>query len=206
MSIARRLAGAGGWAFWGWTALASMGVALFSYRYIPMAGPLADPVLENPFSASWLQIHAASAATALLIGSFQLIPALRRRVPGAHRWMGRLYAACCLAGGVSGLLLALGSTAGPIATAGFGALALVWLFTTIQAWRLAMQRRFADHRAWMIRSWALTLAGVTFRIDLLLIPMLGLSFVDGYRISSWLCWVGNIAAAEIYLRLRPRPG
>ena len=52
----------------------------------------------------------------------------------------------------------------------------------------------------MIRSFALTFAAVTLRLYLPLIPLLGLSFIDGYRAVSFLCWIPNLIIAELYLR------
>ena len=117
-----------------------------------------------------------------------------------HRWLGRTYVFACLTGGVGGLILAFGSTAGPIATAGFGGLAVIWIISNIQGWRAARARRFDAHRAWMIRSFALTFAAVTLRLYLPLIPFTGVPFVVGYRAISFLAWVPNLIAAEIYLR------
>jgi uncharacterized membrane protein len=190
---------------WAVAALLSVAVALFSLRYLAWTGPLPETVIENPFAMPWLPIHAAAAATALLVGAFQLLPRVRARLPRLHRWNGRLYVLACAIGGVTGLVLALGSTAGPVATAGFGTLGIAWLFATLLAWRRAVQRRFAEHRAWMIRSWALTFAAVTLRLYLPMIPFFDVSFMDGYRAISFLCWTANLAAAELYLLARPRP-
>jgi hypothetical protein len=63
-----------------------------------------------------------------------------------------------------------------------------------------MQRRFVEHRAWMIRSFALTFAAVTLRIYLPILEQLPVPFEDGYRAISFLCWVPNLLAAELYLR------
>ena len=52
----------------------------------------------------------------------------------------------------------------PIAVAGFALLDLAMLFTTATALRMIVARRVADHRRWMIRSFALILAGVTLRL------------------------------------------
>ena len=191
-----------GRALWAVAALLSLGIALFSYRYLAMAGPLAPNVIENPFAAPWLPIHAGSAATALLVGAFQFLPGVRARAPRLHRYAGRIYVLACTLGGISGLMLALGATAGPIATAGFGTLGIAWLFATLQGWRLAMALRFAEHRAWMIRSWALTFAAVTLRLYLPMVPLFDVSFMEGYRAIAFLCWVPNLIAAELYLRLR----
>ena len=193
---------------WGVMALFSIAIALFSYRYLLGVGPLAPNVVTNAFASPWLWIHVAGACTALLVGSFQFILRIRSRFPTWHRWAGWVYAVGCIVGGFAGLLLALGSTSGPIATAGFGGLAASWLVTTVRGWQLATQRRFVEHREWMIRSWALTLAAVTLRLYLPIAPLLGFSFVEGYRAISFLCWVPNLVLAEIVLAngRKPRPG
>jgi uncharacterized membrane protein len=184
---------------WGLSAFLSVGVALFSYRLLapdPFVGP---EVLANHFARPWLFVHAGFAATALLVGPFQFLPKLRGRRPRLHRWLGRVYVFSCLAGGASGLALAAGTAAGPVAAAGFGTLAVAWLLTTGQAFRHAVARRIAEHRRWMVRSFALTLAAVTLRIYLPFPPMMGMEFQDGYVAISWLAWVPNLIVAELYL-------
>ena len=182
--------------------LLSLVVALTAYRYPLNVGPLAPNVVANLFARPFLDLHVAGAATALLIAPFQVLPGLRARQPGLHRVMGRIYVAGCLAGGMGGLVLAFGSTAGPIATAGFGLLALAWLATTVQAWRMALARRVAEHRAWMIRSMALTLAAVTLRLYLPFAALGPIPFFDAYRAIAFLCWVPNLLLAEVWLKRR----
>ena len=146
-----------------------------------------------------LTVHAGFAATALLIGGFQFVGAIRRRWPRVHRWIGTIYVCACLAGGAAGLVLAFGSTTGPISTAGFGTLAVLWIGTTGQAWRLARARDFSRHERWMVRSFALTLAAVTLRLYLPISMMLKLDGDTAYRAISFLCWVPNLAIAELLL-------
>jgi len=184
---------------WVLAAILSVGVAVFSYRYLPRIGPLVPNILQNLFARPWLDIHIVGAATALLIGPLQFVPRLRARRE-LHRWVGRVYVAGCLIGGVGGFVMAFGSTAGPVASAGFGSLAVIWIFANVQGWWLARARRFQNHRAWMIRSFALTFAAVTLRLYLSLFPLVGVSFLDGYRAVSFLSWVPNLIVAEIYLR------
>ena len=198
--MARPMSGRLNKTLWTLMAVLSIGVAVFSYRYLPRIGPMAPPILQNLFARPWLDVHVVGAATALLIGPFQFLPGLRARHRWLHRWTGRTYVVACLVGGVGGLVMAAGSTAGPIATAGFGGLGVMWIIANIQGWRLAMARRFDAHRSWMIRSFALTLAAVTLRLYLPVIPLTDLPFVDGYRAVSFLCWVPNLMIAEIYIR------
>jgi len=185
----------------GWLLLTllCLGVAAYSARYLLDPPRTPAQALGNPLGVPWLVIHVGGAVTALVVGSMQFLPRLRRKASPPHRWTGRVYVVACLVGGVAGLVLAPGSFAGPIASAGFGGLALLWIGVTIMGWRAATQGRFADHRRWMIRSWALTLAAVTLRLYLPLVMILDLPFLPWYRAISFLAWVPNLIAAELWL-------
>lgn len=182
----------------GLAALLSVGVALFSYRYL--AGDTGGPLWGNRFSHPFLFLHVGGAATALLLTPLQLMPRLRARRPALHRWVGRAYVAGCLVAGTAGFILAWGSFAGPVATAAFDALAAAWIATTTLGWTKAVRRRFDSHRRWMIRSFSLTFAAVTLRLYLPIPPLLGLDFTEGYRVIAWAAWVPNLLVAELYLR------
>jgi hypothetical protein len=189
-----------------WTVLAvlCLGIAIYSARYLLHPPRTPAQALHNPLGVPWLFIHVVGAITALLLGSFQFLPALRRGSRTPHRWGGRLYVFGCLVGGAAGLILACGSSAGPIASAGFGGLAVIWFVVTLLGWRAVLQARFAEHRRWMIRSWALTLAAVTLRIYLPLVMAFGLPFLPWYRAISFLAWVPNLIVAELWLQRRRR--
>jgi len=175
-------------------------LALISFRYLFRFGAVPPVIANNLFIEPWLMIHVAGAATALLIGPVQFSSRLRTRFTGLHRWIGRTYVVSCLVGGAAGFVLALGASTGPISTIGFGSLAILWIVTTSVAWRRAMQGRFVEHRAWMIRSFALTFAAVTLRLYLPLHLLFQVPFDDAYRAISFLCWVPNLLVAELYLR------
>ena len=194
---------------WWLLMLGSLSIAGFSYRYLA-PHPLIPPgIATNLMLKPWIFVHAGAASTALLLGPFQFVARLRAARPKVHRWMGRTYVVACLAGGVSGLFLAAGCTAGPIAQAGFGLLAVCWLSANLQAWRLALAGRYAEHRRWMVRSFAMTFGAVTLRIYLPIASMLGYDSMPAYVAISWFCWVPNLMVAELYLnraKLRRRPG
>lgn len=182
-------------------ALLALGVALVSARYLLPGSPFAAPLMMGQI-ANWpvaVLAHVGGGVTALALGSFQLVT---RRGPRRiwHRWAGRTYVIACLIGAVSGFWLALHASAGPVATAGFGGLAIAWFGTTMMGWRQAVTGRYAAHRRWMIRSLSLTFAAVTLRLMLPMIPLTGLAFVEGYRLISFLCWVPNLLLAELWLR------
>ena len=187
---------------WALGALLSAGIALFSYRYLLHVGIVPPQIAANRHVSPWLVIHVAGAATGLLLGPAQFLPGLRARHRRVHRWIGRTYAVSCIVGGVAGLVLALGATTGLISTAGFGLLAVLWMITTALAWRHALKRDFIEHRRWMIRSFALTLAAVTLRLYLPISMLLPFLSEEAYRAISFLCWVPNLIVAELYLARR----
>lgn len=187
---------------WTLLILLCLAIAVFSARYLLHPPQTPAQALGNPLGIPWLVVHVAGSVTALALGAFQFMPALRRGAGPPHRWVGRVYVLGCLIGGAAGLILAPGSHAGPIASAGFGSLAVLWIVVNLLGWRAAVQGRFTEHRRWMIRSWALTLAAVTLRLYLPTVMILGLPFLPWYRAISFLAWVPNLILAEMWLRRR----
>ncbi|MFI4975904.1 MAG: DUF2306 domain-containing protein [Caulobacterales bacterium] len=190
---------------WLWiVAILAIGVAVVSYRYLLPGMPGAAPtIVTNRFAPTGaLVLHAGIGATVLILGALQFFPAIRARWPAWHRRAGTVYVAGCMIGGTAGLLLAFGSTAGPIATLGFGLLAVLWLGFTANAWRLAKARDFARHERWMLRSYALTFGAVTLRAYLPIGALLHIDFMTAYRAISFLAWVPNLIVAEIILARR----
>lgn len=186
-------------ALWGLAAFLSVGVAGYALYFTPQVQNLSPEIFGNLFARPWLTLHAGGAGAALLVGAFQMLPALRRRRT-LHRWLGRIYGTGCIVGGCAGLLLAFGTTAGPVAAAGFGLLAPTWIYCTAQGWMTARAGRYDAHRRWMIRSFAMTFGAVTLRLYLPLGMVAGLSFEQIYVATAWISWLPNLILAEIYLR------
>jgi uncharacterized membrane protein len=150
-----------------------------------------------------LYAHLGGGAAAMALGPWQFNARLRQRFLNIHRWMGRSYVVAVLFGGLGGLALATRSLYGLVTHLGFGLLAVLWLFATLQAYLRIRARDQVRHRQWMIRSYALTLAAVTLRIYLPASQIAGIPFPDAYQTISWLCWVPNLVVAEWWI-LRSR--
>lgn len=162
-------------------------------------------ILANAFANPFLMLHVAGGVAALVIAPLQFAGWIRARVPALHRATGRIYVAACAVAAPAGFMLALGTTAGPIASTGFALLAILWLAFTYLGVRSAIARSFVEHRAWMIRSYALAASAITLRLMLPLAGMLGLPFLPAYQAIAWLCWLTNLALAELYLRAKAPP-
>ena len=189
-------------------AVLSVVIALASYRFLALGMELSFPDLLAHLDQRRVAFiaHVSAAPVALLLGSLQFFSRGRARWPRLHRVNGRIYALAVLVGGVSGLLLAVSSVGGPVAATGFAALSLLWLFTTARAVRLAMAGSYAAHRRWMMRSFALTFAGVMLRLYLPGFMLSGLSYAQAAPYLAWMCWVPNLLFVEWLMRRSPRGG
>ena len=175
----------------------SLGIALLSWRFLVFGVEATMPFMAHftELQSLALYAHIGLAPVVLALLPFQFWQALRARRPELHRWLGRMYALLVIVSGIAAIALASGTRAGRVAGVAFGILGVLWIGVTVQAVRLAMLGRIAEHRRWMIRSAALTLAAVTLRVYLPFLAM-GFGFETGYLIVAWLCWVPNALIAE----------
>lgn len=190
----------------GWAVLAvlSWGVAGYALSLVSTGfAAIPDGPGDNGLPLA-LQVHVATAAVPLLLWPVQTVRALRRRHPAVHRWVGRTYVAGVLVAGTSGAVAAVGTTAGPVAGAGFLLLGLAWLGCTAEALLRVRSGDLDGHRRWMVRSVALTLAAVTLRLYLGSATAAGADFDVVYPAIAWLCWVPNLAVAQWWLVRHPR--
>lgn len=174
-------------------------IAIVSYRYLFGSGAVPPTVAANQYFHGWVLVHAASAATALLIGPLQFMGKLRHERPEIHRGFGVIYVIACLAGGLSAFPLAIGTVAGHVASAGFIALGTAWITATAMAVRHIANGKIAAHRGWMVRSFALALSALTLRLYLFVSGMLGIDYFLAYPVIAWACWLPNLVGAEWYL-------
>jgi hypothetical protein len=87
--------------------------------------------------------------------------------------------------------------------AGLAGLGVAWLSTTGLAF-LAIKRTLIDqHKEWMIRSYVVTTAFVTFRILFLILESAGVgSLNERLAIASWFCWAVPLLLTEAWLQGR----
>jgi hypothetical protein len=193
----------------GWLVMTVLGlvIAAMAARYFTFDPNVFFAQQRAVYSAHELAlgVHIAGATVAIVSGPWQFVDTLRRRLPRLHRCLGVTYLAGCLVAGVGGLLLAPTSYGGPAAGLGFAMLAVCWLATGGIGLRMILAGRVADHRRWMIRSFALTFAAVTLRAIVAVSQLAGWDFTVSYVAAAWLCWLPNLALAWWFTRVPARP-
>ena len=204
--------------------VAVLSVAIVLYAVPAYLAPDVEPRVgireDVPFHLPFLVVHAATAGLALLVGPFQFFGSIRRRHPKVHRTLGRVYLlGGVLPGSLSGIVVALLTTAGPVPLVTFVFLDVFWFYSALRAYRAVRARDFAQHQRWMLRNMAATFAAVSLRVYLGLFIAVQLPLLEGpyggdfealfgvaYTSAIVASVVLNLAFMEIHLRRRRTGG
>lgn len=166
-----------------------------------------------------LVAHVLLGSVAMIACWFQIWPWLRQRHWLAHRRIGRVYVfAGALPAGVVGLILGANTPFGPVLRVSNVMMALLWLTCTVTGYVMVRRGRYAEHRRWMIRSFALTMSIILNRFVAVaayvaLSPGLETTFAGNEvlmvqsiaGITGWVSWVSALLAAEWWLERHPTP-
>jgi uncharacterized membrane protein len=179
--------------------LTALFIGLAALRYALPGQPFAPPLPNLATQRELLVLHAVCGGLALMLGPWQFVTRLRERRPQLHRALGWGYASSLLVGGLAALPLALQADGGPWARLGFGLLGLLWLVTTAIALVHIRARRVAEHRRWMLRSFALTAGGITLRLQILAGSAFGVPVEAFYTALAWTSWLPQALWLEWWL-------
>ncbi|TWP53353.1 DUF2306 domain-containing protein [Lentzea tibetensis] len=174
-----------------------------------------DPA-QSRVPATWaghyplLVVHVLCGSVALATCGLQVWPWFRSRFPVWHRRIGRVYFfAGVFPAGLTGLVVGATTPFGPVAGTSNVMLATLWLLTSVTGYRMARQRRFGDHRRWMIRSFALTASIISNRIWGVVAYLSLMSFYPESEIgplvagiSTWLGWTVPLLLSQWWLERR----
>ncbi|MFI8075473.1 DUF2306 domain-containing protein [Streptomyces sp. NPDC086033] len=169
---------------------------------------------QYPWHYPVLVVHVLCGTVAIVTCCLQVWPALRQRYPKVHRVSGRLYvAAGVLPGGLAGLAVAYASPSGLSMQMSTMTTSVLWIGTAVVGLRMARQGRIADHRRWMVRSFALTMSIVVSRVlgvvyDHTILPPPGAGAdiptliawgQERAGLASWPGWIVPLLIAEWWL-------
>ena len=195
-------------------AVVAVPVLLFPYVGLD-ASRSRIPVTGLHYAA--LVVHVFTASAAVLLGVLQLVPRVRAR-RALHRRLGRAFLVVgVVAFGVTGIPLAVTTPSGDLTRYGILVPAVGWLVCAALGWTAIRQGRLAAHRAWMIRTYALTFFALTTRLLVPLLLALQLPFQsdrspDAVRAlvehtipyGQWLGWMVDLAVAQYAIRQAAR--
>ncbi|SLN72418.1 DUF2306 domain-containing protein [Roseisalinus antarcticus] len=161
-----------------------------------------------------ISVHMVAGGLITILAPLQVIPALRRRLPGWHRWAGRLTVALALGAAVAGLIfIALrGTIGGPVMNAGFALYGLCMGLSALQTIRFARARDYRRHRIWALRLFVLCIASWLYRVHYGLWEVLtgGLGTAEDFtgpfdRVQVFAFFLPYLALVQLWVWRRPTP-
>jgi hypothetical protein len=163
---------------------------------------------EHPWKFPVLMVHIVCGSIALVAGSLQLWPRIRQTRPAVHRTIGRIY----LLGGVLPSVVAAWALftilGGGPGTVGRLALGAFWTVTSALAFIKIRQRQYAEHRKYMLYSYALTLDAFSVRLLIWFgIEVVGFENLDAmlfFEFVAWGGWMFNLLVAYAWIEYTGR--
>jgi uncharacterized membrane protein len=151
----------------------------------------------------WLLLHIATGIVALMTGPLQLWLGLADRRMEVHRRLGIAYMGAVGVSSITAYYLAFHTDGGFGFGSGLAGLATAWLITTGMAY-LAIRRHLTDqHKEWMIRSYVVTTAFVSFRMLHATLQSAGVGTLpEQLAVSAWFCWAVPLVITEALMQGR----
>jgi uncharacterized membrane protein len=154
-----------------------------------------------------LLAHLIGGTTAISCGLVQIWLGLTGRTSTLHRTLGKVYATGVLVGCSGGFYMALTIPGHLPYSAGLFVLCVAWVITTGMALYAIRARRIEQHREWMLRSYTVTFAFVTFRLASQLLHQWIQVAADPVAddidfTAAWACWAVPLLIAEPLIQLR----
>jgi hypothetical protein len=129
---------------------------------------------------------------------------LKKRKP-IHVFAGRTYVlVVLLLGAPTGMYMSFFAK-GTFAERGlFMFMAISWFYFTLKGFTSILQKKVLAHKIWMVRSYAMAMTAVTFRVYYLVLYLFDVELMQNYMVSLWISVLGNMLVAEFIIWKKSR--
>ena len=163
-----------------------------------------EEILGRWWDLRWSLIgHVSGGVVAIIIGPFQFWKRFRNKYLSTHRMLGKIYLIAILIGAISATHLAWTTALAvhwtwALALQGLG---FAWIVTSTAAYVAVRRKRIQQHKDWMVRSYVVTFAFVTFRfLDELGATFEMGSFIERGPTEIWMAWTVPLLITEVFLQ------
>lgn len=164
--------------------------------------PEKSEALKDPIWIVSFYVHVITGVICLSIPIFSF---LGRRVGlslSFHKKIGLLYVwISILIIAPTGMYLALYANGGFLAQSGFLAQGILLSLFTYKGYKAIQEKNTSDHIQWMIRSYAIVTAVLSFRIFHIIFFFTSIPYEDIYGLSQWLSILVNLLLAEFIIAI-----
>lgn len=169
-------------------------IATFALPYFTFSQERFGPYY---FERGWLLLHITGGIVALLSGPVQLWLGLSDRRMGLHRRLGIIYVCAVGVSASAAYYLAIHTPFGWVFGSGLAGLATAWIVTTGLAFLSIRRSLYDQHKEWMVRSYVVTFAFVTFRVLQPLMIAAGIgNALEQIAFAAWACWALPLLVTE----------
>jgi hypothetical protein len=154
-------------------------------------------LFENNFYNACFYIHIMAGALCIGTALIQFSRYLMKKSKAIHRISGKIYVAVVLfLGAPTGLYMAFFAKGSFWERVLFMFMAIWWFITTLNGLNTIHKRNVIGHKVWMMRSYAMAMTAVTFRVYYIVLFLLDWTLLENYQFSLWISVIGNMLIAE----------
>lgn len=151
----------------------------------------------NPVWKWSFYLHIAAGMFCITTALTQFSSYILRKRKAIHVYAGKIYVLVVLwIGAPTGFYMAFFAKGGYWEKACFLFMAIFWFLTTYKGLETIKARNVLGHSIWMMRSYAMALTAVSFRVYHILFFLTGMNHFENYAISLWISVIGNMLVAE----------
>ncbi len=146
-------------------------------------------------------VHIAAGSFCILTALVQFSSWILKKRKKIHIISGKIYVfVVLLIGAPTGFYMTFFAEGGVGERICFMLMAIFWFYSTLKGFKAAVyDKNFLSHKYWMMRSYAMALTAVTFRIYHIIFDQMGLAHFDNYSISLWISVFGNALVCELII-------
>lgn len=160
-------------------------------------------LFKLPFYRFCFYTHIAAGAFCILSALFQFSTSIIKKRTAIHVWSGRIYVlVVLLIGAPTGMFMSFFAKGSIWEQILFMFMAITWFYATAKGLQTILQKNVLAHKHWMMRSYAMAMTAVTFRVYHLFFYYMGWSHLENYEISLWISVIGNILFAEFFIYIK----
>jgi hypothetical protein len=162
-------------------------------------------LFQSNFYNSCFYIHITAGALCIGTALIQFSRYILKKTKTIHRISGKIYVFVVLfLGAPTGLYMSFFAKGSFWERALFMFMAAWWFVTTLYGLTAIHKKNVLGHKIWMMRSYAMAMTAVTFRVYHIMFYLLDWDHLENYELSLWISVIGNMMFAEwiIYRKSR----
>jgi hypothetical protein len=154
-------------------------------------------LFQNHFYNTCFYIHIAAGALCIGTALIQFSRYMLKKSKAIHRFSGKIYVFVVLfLGAPTGLYMSFFAKGSFWERSLFMFMAAWWFVTTLYGLTTIHKKNVLAHKIWMMRSYAMAMTAVTFRVYHIIFYLLDWNHLENYEVSLWISVIGNMLFAE----------